>query len=432
VVGLRPVGVLLALVAAVVVITLVSANSDLTGTFGAVAGSWLAVHHVPLGIGGADLGILPLLPTIVLIVSVARGCAGAVSPTSTRRDVCWVLAAALGVPLLFAAVMLAMIEDASSVIALSTPNALVAFGWVLAVHATGAGVGFVAGTWPGVLQRVHLPPWAVATFVPAARALATLVAGGAVLVVASLVMSWSTIGALLETGDGVIGALGLTVVSILYLPNVVIGAAAVVSGSSAHVGAATVSLFDTTGGPLPAVPVLAALPESSAQVWWPVMLVVPALAAYLLGRGCASGTLSAVDALRAAAGASVLVGVVSVIVGYVAGGAMGTFGDLGVDLPILGLATFCWTLVVGGSTAAVAGHLLHRHEVTDAWLDHHDEPDEPAVSVEPVAAIEAAPAAEDVVVEDEVPEEESDESVVDDDNVVDAEVVEIDDPDETR
>ncbi|GGG17725.1 hypothetical protein GCM10007304_34780 [Rhodococcoides trifolii] len=429
VVGLRPVGVLLALVAALSIVTLVSANSDLTGTFGAIAGSWLAVHHVPLGIGGADLGILPLLPTIVLMVSVARACAGAVSETSTRRDVCWVLAAALGAPLVFAAVMLAMIQDASSVIPLTTPNALVTFGWVLAVHATAAAVGLVVGTWPGVLQRVHLAPWAVAAFVPAARAVATLVAGGAVLVVASLVMSWSTVGALLETGDGVIGSLGLTVVSILYLPNVVIGAAAVVTGSSAHVGAATVSLFDTAGGPIPAVPVLAALPESSAQVWWPAMLVVPVLAAYLLGRGCASATLSAPDALRAAATAAVMVSLVAVIAGFVAGGVMGTFGDLGVDVLILGVATFGWSLVVGGSTAAVAGHLLHRDEVTDAWLDHHDEADEPVELAEPMAAIEAAPEPEDDVVEEDVPAEEP---VANDDDVVDAEVVEIDDPDETR
>ncbi|MGU3432123.1 DUF6350 family protein [Actinomycetes bacterium M1A6_2h] len=436
VVGLRPVGVLLALVSALAIVTLVSANSDLTGTFGAIAGSWLAAHHVPLGIGGADLGILPLLPTIVLMVSVARGCAAAVSATSTRRDVCWVSATAMGVPLLFAAVMLAIIKDASSVIALTTPNALATFGWVFVVHATAAAVGLVVGTWPGVLQRVHLAPWAVAAFVPAARALATLVAGGAVLVVASLVMSWSTVGALLQTGDGVIGSLGLTVVSILYLPNVVVAAAAVVSGSSAHVGPAMVSLFDTAGGPIPAVPVLAALPESPAQVWWPAMLVVPALAAYLLGRGCASATLSATDALRAAVAASVVVGVVAAVVGYAAGGAMGTFGDLGVDVPILGLAAFGWSLVVGGSTAAVAGHLLHRHEVTDAWIDHHDEPDstterdENAVSAEPMVAIEAAPEPEDDVVDDDLPA--ADESAPDDDNVVDAEVVEIDDPDETR
>ncbi len=54
----------------------------------------------------------------------------------------WVVASALGGPLLIAAISLAVIHDAASVLTeLQTPNALRAFGSVLAVHAIGAVIG---------------------------------------------------------------------------------------------------------------------------------------------------------------------------------------------------------------------------------------------------------------------------------------------------
>ena len=44
--------------------------------------------------------------------------------------------------------------------------------------------------------------------------------------------SWTVVGDLIGRGGGAVGALGLTVLSVLYLPNVLIGAAAVVTGST--------------------------------------------------------------------------------------------------------------------------------------------------------------------------------------------------------
>ncbi|MGB6180377.1 MAG: DUF6350 family protein, partial [Rhodococcus sp. (in: high G+C Gram-positive bacteria)] len=226
-VAFRPVGVLLALSAAAVLVTLVSANSDLTGTFGGLAAVWLAVHQVPLGIAGATLSILPVLATAVLVRAVATVIEKSLDESSSRRDIAWVVGAGLAGPLAMSAVMLAMIQDASTVIALSTPNALATFAWVALVHGVGIGIGYVRGTWPSVMRLVDLPPWLAASFSPAARAAAVLAAGGSVVVVAALVMSTSTLGDLVASGPGVGGALGLTAVSVLYLPNVVVAAAAV-------------------------------------------------------------------------------------------------------------------------------------------------------------------------------------------------------------
>ena len=54
--------VALVVVAAVVLVQLVIANSDMTGALGAISSLWLGVHLVPVSIGGAELGVMPLLP----------------------------------------------------------------------------------------------------------------------------------------------------------------------------------------------------------------------------------------------------------------------------------------------------------------------------------------------------------------------------------
>lgn len=436
-VAFRPSGVLLAVVSVVVVLTLVLAGSDLTGTFGALAGTWLAVHQVPLGIAGATLSLLPILPTLLLVRGVARQVARAVTPSSTRRDVVWVIAAALGGPLAMAVVMLAMIGDASTVIAMSTPGFFATVGWVLAVHGLGAAIGCVRGTWPMPIHRTVVPSWALAAAGPAARAGAVLVAGGAVVVVGSLAMSMSTMGALLESGGGVGGALGLTALSALYLPNVVVAASAVVTGATAAAGAASVSVFETTGGELPAVPVLAALPESSAQIWWPVLLVVPAAAAFVLGRSAARATATLPDAVRAASLAAVLVSLGCVVAAAVSGGTIGTFGRFGADVALFGVTAFTWCLVVGVVVAGIAAYLLRRHDV-HGW-DEHDAANDDTEKTDAPAALpagagdaaeEAPDAAEDDAAQDEADEPtptQPDPEVVDAE-VVDAEVVDL--PDE--
>ena len=118
---------------------LLIANSDMTGAFGAIASMWLGVHQVPVSIGGRELGVMPLLPVLLMVWGTARSTAAA-SARSSWFVIRWVVASALGGPLLIAAVALAVIHDASSVITeLQTPDASRAFAGVLAVlseHAT--------------------------------------------------------------------------------------------------------------------------------------------------------------------------------------------------------------------------------------------------------------------------------------------------------
>ncbi|MCX6491951.1 MAG: hypothetical protein NTX68_13360, partial [Rhodococcus sp.] len=78
-------GLVVVIATTLVLITLVSVNSDLTGTLGAIAGTWFAVHLVPLSIGGTSMGVAPMRPTLVVAWSVARTVHHAVDETTDRR-----------------------------------------------------------------------------------------------------------------------------------------------------------------------------------------------------------------------------------------------------------------------------------------------------------------------------------------------------------
>lgn len=66
----------LGIIAAVVLLQLLIANSDMTGALGAIASMWLGVHMVPISIGGSELGVMPLLPMLAMVWGTARSTAG--------------------------------------------------------------------------------------------------------------------------------------------------------------------------------------------------------------------------------------------------------------------------------------------------------------------------------------------------------------------
>src|ERR1700731_1641118 len=236
--------VALLVIAAVVLIQLVAANSDTTGALGAIASMWLGVHQVPVTIGGRELSVLPLLPVLAMVWGTARTTARATPETRSWFVIRWIVASALGGPLLMAAIALAVIHDAASVLTeLQTPNALRAFGGVLAVHAIGAAIGVGSRIGRRPLTASPLPKWLPDAFRAAAAGVLALVGLSGVVMVGSLVVHWSTMHDLYAITDSVFGQFSLTVLSMLYAPNVMVGTAAVAVGSSAHVGLATFSSF---------------------------------------------------------------------------------------------------------------------------------------------------------------------------------------------
>lgn len=388
-------GVVLVSVAAVVLVTLVSVNSDLTGAFGAIAGVWFAIHQVPLSIAGTSLGVLPLLPTLVLVAVSVRMIAKVVSDRTTSRELIWIAAAAVGGPVLITAVALAVAKDASTVIGLSSPAALLAFAWVAALHLIAVGLGMAVARWNTTALRREIPDWLRDVVAPAIRATMIFVAGGAFVLLLTMLASWSTVEALLETGGDFVGMLGLTIVSILYLPNVLMGTLAVVTGSSSSFGSASASLFATTGGPLPPLPILAVFPEGPADKVWVAMVVVPIIAGIVLGRDCAKRSADLHIALSSVWTAAAGVGVVAGAVGFCAGGNLGTFGTVEITIWSFALLTFAWLAVVGSLSAA----LTVWRRPAEVLPEANAEDSRPARPSEPVAHPELALDAE--VVEDD-------------------------------
>ncbi|MCK0113294.1 DUF6350 family protein [Ornithinimicrobium sp. F0845] len=120
---------------------------------------------------------------------------------------------------------------------------------------------------------------------PAFQALGILLTGALLAVVALLVVRFDRVLTLYEALDaGAVGTTVLTLGQALALPNVLVWALGWTSGGQVSVGTVHVGWAESTGGDLPLLPVLAALPEPGALppgLWLAALL--PVLAGAWLG-----------------------------------------------------------------------------------------------------------------------------------------------------
>jgi len=360
-VAFGPAVVSLGIVAAVTLLQLLIANSDMTGALGAIASIWLGVHDVPISIGGRELGVMPLLPVLLIIWGTARSTARATSPHSSWLVVRWVVASALGGPFLMTAIALAVIHDASTVITeLETPNALRAFTSVLVVHAVGAAIGVWSRTGRRALAASPLPNWLGDALRAAAAGLLALLGLSGLVTAGSLVVHWSTMQELYGITDSIFGQFSLTVLSVLYAPNVIVGTSAVAVGSSAHLGFATFSSFTVFGGDIPALPVLAAAPTPPLGPVWVALLIVGASSGVAVGQQCARLPLPLLPAMGKLLFAAVAGALAMSLLAFGGSGRLGNFGDVGVDQGALVIGVFFWFAVVGWVTVVMVGGISRR------------------------------------------------------------------------
>jgi hypothetical protein len=360
-VAFGPAVVALVIIAAVTLLQLLIANSDMTGALGAIASMWLGVHQVPISIGGRELGVMPLLPVMLMVWGTARSTARATSVSSSWLVVRWVVASSLGGPLLMTAIALAVIHDASSVITeLQTPSALRAFNSVLVVHAIGAAIGVWSRVGRRALAASPLPNWLGDSVRAAAAGVLALFGLSGLVTAGSLVVHWSTMQELYGITDSIFGQFSLTVLSALYAPNVIVGTSAVAVGSSAHLGFATFSSFTVFGGDIPALPILAALPTPPLGPVWVALLIIGAASGVAVGQQCARHPLPVVPALAKLLVAAIAGALVMSLLAYAGSGRLGNFGDVGVDQGALVVGVFFWFAVVGWVTVAMAGGIRRR------------------------------------------------------------------------
>jgi hypothetical protein len=383
-VAFGPALVALVVIAAVTLLQLLIVNSDMTGALGAIASMWLGVHQVPISIGSRELGVMPLLPVLLMVWGTARTTAQATPVAASWFVIRWIVASALGGPLLIAAISLAVIHDAASVITeLQTPNALRAFVSVLVVHAIGASIGVGSRVGRRALAESPFPDWLGDSVRAGIAGVLALLGLSGLVTAGSLVVHWGTMHELYAITDSIFGQFSLTVLSVLYLPNVIVGTAAVAVGSSAHVGFATFSSFTVFGGDIPALPVLAAAPSPPLGPAWVALLIVGASSGVAVGQQCARRPLPILAAMVKLLAAALLAASTMALLGYAGGGRLGNFGDVGVDQGTFGFAVFFWFAIVGAITIAMAGGITYRPRAPKpAPAEEPNAPTEPAAEPE--------------------------------------------------
>src|ERR1700761_5156494 len=386
-VAFGPAVVALIVIAAVTLLQLVIANSDMTGTLGAIASMWLGVHQVPISIGGRELGVMPLLPVLLMVWGTARTTAQATPKTASWFVIRWIVASALGGPLLIAAISLAVIHDAASVLTeLQTPSALRAFMSVLVVHGIGATVGVGSRVGRRVLATSPLPGWLADSLRAAMAGVLALLGLSGMVTAASLVVHWGTMHELYAITNSIFGQFSLTVLSVLYVPNVIVGTAAIAVGSSAHLGFATFSSFTVFGGDIPELPVLSAAPNPPLGPAWVALLIVGASSGVAVGQQCARRPLPIHTAMAKLGIAALVAALTLALLGYAGSGQLGNFGGVGIDQSTFGFAVFLWFTAVGWLTVAMAGGIRYRPRKPKRATPPPPEPD-----VEPSLESEAGP-----------------------------------------
>ena len=317
---------------------------------------WLAGHGAAPEVEGASIRLVPLAVPALLLLLAARGGRWALATSAPARDrdaVVAVLGGAVSYGLVVAG--LAMSAGVDDVVLDPFRTGALA-GLLLAAGLT-AGLARGRGWVPGLLDRLPDPARPV---LRGALATLLLVLGMAALLLAAVlaVRAREVLALGGQLAPGPVGGALLVLACVLTLPNAVLWSAAYLLGPGFTVGVATsVSPSGVVLGPVPAFPLLAALPSpGDAPAWAPALLVLPVLAGAVGGglavRGLPTGSWWHTVAVGAGAGG--LAGVVLAGLLLVSGGAVGP-GTMTATGPVPAAALVAIvSLALGGLLGALA------------------------------------------------------------------------------
>jgi Family of unknown function (DUF6350) len=274
------------------------------------ADAWLLAHGSRLDLVSAGITLAPLGLTLLCAYVAFRlgrwaACTSAVDDVGTVLLGVVVLAGIYGVVTVLTAVLASTPE--------AEPHLGRAFCGGFLVALVGGGLGIAAGSGQGEAVWGRLPDAAQAVIRGALACVLLVEAAAAALLAVALLLDLGTAANVLSRlhTDGP-GGLLYTVVVAAVTPNAVLLSGSYLLGAGFAVGAGTVvSPTLVTLGPVPAFPLLAALPDGGPTPWWaaalmalPVLLAV--LGAFLMvrrhpspayeagaGRGLAAGVLGA-------------------------------------------------------------------------------------------------------------------------------------------
>jgi hypothetical protein len=248
---------------------------------------WVAAHHVGFTIDGARFGLLPLGLLVVpfLLLRLSGAWAARILKVGTLPDAALLVITTSVVYGLLGALVAAF---AGRDDAYASPFESLLGCTVVALVSTAWTVVRTSGLGPDVADL--LPAWVRSIGIPALAGLLTVVAGSALIVAVLLVLRFREAESVTSAiGGGVVGGLALTLVGLLYLPNLVVWAAAFCIGPGFAVGAGTsVTLAGVSSGPLPAFPLLAVIPSTGvpSPIAW-LCLLVPVAGGIVAARATA-------------------------------------------------------------------------------------------------------------------------------------------------
>ncbi len=321
------------------------------------ADAWLLAHGSQLRLEAVTITAAPLgLTLLCAYVTFRLGrWAGATSEVEDVRS------AATGA--LTLAGMYGVVAVLTSVLAsLSTAQPDLGFsflgGLLLALVAGGAGIVSGSGHWPA--WRTRLPEFLRAVCTGAATVVLLMSAAGSLLVVTALLVDFGPAATVLaRLHVDVPGGLLYSSLVVTVAPNAALLAGSYMVGPGFVAGTGTlVSPSAVVLGPVPAFPLLAALPDEGAVSPWTAMLavvpvVVAAVAACLMLRRFPVPEYE-VGALRGVA-AGALGGVLFTLAALVAGGSVGPgrMSEVGILLAQTLVASVA-AMGVGGLLGALA------------------------------------------------------------------------------
>ncbi|MCQ9353490.1 DUF6350 family protein [Corynebacterium sp. 153RC1] len=335
-------------------IALMSTATSMAALAAGTAEAWMVFQLIDVHGRGQQIGVLPMLPALLMVWGFSRRIYRAVKERVSLADLAVLAVLTLGVPLIVTLVMWGMLLDASVVYDLTEPHLGRAIGMTLLLHATVLIAGMGVRLWKALARKFGVALWIIDAAKAAAISVGLLLAVSLAVYAVSLAVHWQQVQASTSTFTqwGTAGAWGL---SVLYLPNVAVGALAVLFGSEVYLGAGGVSLFGVNMVNLPPLPILAGIP-SSAAAWAPALLVVVlGVLVWRVYRAGGSGEAGEVGKHWGFLGSLTQAGIAALIMLLLviaAGGNLGVYGEFGPNLWLTPLFAFVW---VGYVLAAAAG-----------------------------------------------------------------------------
>ncbi len=305
---------------------------------------WMHINLAPLHMDDAELGFAPLLPAMLIVWWHARRITALLGTSISLRGLRVITALGLGIPLGITVIAWLMLWDASRVFNLSTPNLFVALLSTLLVNGAAVTIGMGPRVWRALLLRKERATWPVESMILAGTYLRNIALAGAVAAIVYAATNFQGLQDAFVIAESTGARIGLSLLSLLYLPNIAIGAAAALQGGEFAIGNGTFSLFAASNVHLPPTPLSAAIPNGPIP-YAPYLMVIPAIVAMWTVYSYVRNRTYVEAPVWTAVGSAFAVAFLAFCWGWLGSGVLGVYGNTGPLLWLFAASSAAWLAV---------------------------------------------------------------------------------------